>query len=261
VSVPRPAGRAAVPVPVAARRTVPVRTAGALATGVLATGALTAGVLAAGVLAAGVPTAGVPAAGALAAGVPTAGVPAAAGAAVGVPADVRPSDPAVLLALPPAAAAGTGAVARVDGVRAAVDGAVATVVPRTASADGALEQEGEADFVLAADVYFDFGSAVLLPRAVEDLARVAGQVREAGVTRLLVVGHTDSISSAESNQVLSEQRAAAVVAVLQPQLPGVTLSAEGRGETEPVAVETTDDGQDDPAGRALNRRVTITPTG
>lgn len=145
-----------------------------------------------------------------------------------------------LVARPPAAGTGVGVVAEVDGVVATVEGVVA-------------------DFTLAGDVYFDSGSAVLLPRATADLAAVAGQVRQAGVTALLVVGHTDTVGSDESNQVLSDERAAAVVAALHPQLPGVTLTAEGRGETELVAAETTEDGEDDPAGRALNRRVTISP--
>ena len=48
------------------------------------------------------------------------------------------------------------------------------------------------------------------------------------------------------------------MAALQPQLPGVTLTPDGRGETELVAEETTEDGQDDPVARALNCRVTIT---
>ncbi|MFC3689680.1 OmpA family protein [Aquipuribacter hungaricus] len=162
-------------------------------------------------------------------------------------------------AVPPAAATGDGVVATVDGVTAAVEGVVAEIVPRTASEDGALEQQGDAEFTLAGDVYFDSGSAVLLPRATADLAAVAAQVQEAGVTALQVVGHTDTVGSDESNQVLSEARAASVVAALQPQLPGVTLVAEGRGETELIAAETTEDGQDDPVGRALNRRVTVRP--
>ena len=141
-----------------------------------------------------------------------------------------------------------------EGAAAAVEGVVAEIVPRTASEDGALEQEGDAEFTLAGDVYFEFGSAVLVPRAAADLASVAEQVRAAGVTSLEVVGHTDSVGSDGDNQTLSEARAASVVAALQPQLPGVTLVAAGRGETEPVAAETTEDGQDDPAGRALNRR-------
>ena len=48
------------------------------------------------------------------------------------------------------------------------------------------------------------------------------------------------------------------MAALQPQLPRVTLTPDGRGETELVAEEKTEDGQDDPVARALNRWVTIT---
>jgi flagellar motor protein MotB len=43
-----------------------------------------------------------------------------------------------------------------------------------------------------------------------------------------------------------------VVAVLQPMLgSGITLRAEGKGETEPVA------SNDSKAGKALNRRVSL----
>ena len=149
-------------------------------------------------------------------------------------------------------------VTRAEGVVTSVDGVIADVIARTASIDGALEQEGEADFTLAGDVYFEFGSAVLVPRAAADLATVAAQVREAGVPALDVVGDTDSVGSDADNLALSQARAASVVAALQPQLPGVTLTPDGRGETELVAEETTEDGQDDPVARALNRRVTIT---
>ena len=57
---------------------------------------------------------------------------------------------------------------------------------------------------------------------------------------------------------LSHARAVAVVAALQPALPGVTLRANGLGAADPVAPNTKPDGTDNPAGRALNRRVTIT---
>jgi len=174
-------------------------------------------------------------------------------------AESSPEASETMTARPPQVASGTGAMARVEGVVASVDGVIAQVIPRTASADGALEQEGEADFTLSGDVYFEFGSAVLVPRATADLATVAAQVREAGVTALDIVGHTDTVGSDASNQTLSEQRAASVVAALQQQLPGVTLTAQGRGETELIAAETTEDGQDDLVARALNRRVTITP--
>ena len=113
-------------------------------------------------------------------------------------------------------------VTRAEGVVASVDGVVADVIPRTASIDGALEQEGEADFTLTGDVSFEFGSAVLVPRAAADLATVAAQVREAGVPALHVFGHTDSVGSDVDDLALSQARAASVVAALQPLLPRVT---------------------------------------
>lgn len=161
-------------------------------------------------------------------------------------------------AYPPPVAEGEGVVATVDGTVADVLGIVADVVPRVATLDGGLQTEGEADFTLASDVYFAFGSADLLPQATADLQALATRAQEAAVEALVVVGHTDAVGDDASNQALSEARAASVVAALGPLLPGVTLTAEGRGETEPVAEETRD-GADFPEGRALNRRVTVAP--
>ena len=65
-----------------------------------------------------------------------------------------------------------GVATRAEGVVASVDGVIADVIPRTASIDGAFEQEGEADVTLAGDVSFEFGAAVLVPRTAADLATV-----------------------------------------------------------------------------------------
>lgn len=179
----------------------------------------------------------------------TAAVPAAAASGSG-------GTPAV----PPAAADGTGPVVEVTGPVTPVRGIVADVVPRTGSIDGALVSEGSSEFTLASDVYFAFDSAALEPRATEDLQQVAEAVQEAGVNELLVVGHTDSVGDDAYNQTLSEARATAVRDVLTSLLPGATVLAEGRGESEPVAEETRD-GAPSPEGQALNRRVTVAPAG
>jgi OOP family OmpA-OmpF porin len=71
-----------------------------------------------------------------------------------------------------------------------------------------------------------------------------------------VGGHTDSISSEEFNQALSERRANAVVTALQERGVTTALSAQGYGESAPVAPNEVD-GHDNPAGRQLNRRVEI----
>lgn len=74
-------------------------------------------------------------------------------------------------------------------------------------------------------------------------------------TSATIVGHTDSRDSDAHNQTLSERRAEAVEAALADRLPGVEFTVEGRGETEPIASNSTEE------GRALNRRVTITMEG
>ncbi|MCM3883054.1 OmpA family protein [Frankia sp. R82] len=114
----------------------------------------------------------------------------------------------------------------------------------------------ETTVTLASDVLFEFGSATLtsgararLDSLVEAAAGASGTVE--------VVGHTDDVGSDTVNVPLSRQRAEAVATALRPRLPGLGFSVEGRGSAEPVAANTTD-GQDNPAGRARNRRVEIT---
>jgi outer membrane protein OmpA-like peptidoglycan-associated protein len=105
---------------------------------------------------------------------------------------------------------------------------------------------------LSSDILFAFGSADLsdaAQAAVTELGdRVAGQPGEVTVT-----GHTDSVGSDADNMKLSLARARAVATVLEAAIgdgsPSVT--ADGRGEREPVASD------DDPAGAAQNRRVEV----
>jgi type VI secretion system protein ImpK len=71
-----------------------------------------------------------------------------------------------------------------------------------------------------------------------------------------VVGHTDNepIRSLRfpSNHILSQRRAESVEQLLRERLPGRTLSAEGRADTQPLVAN------DSAVNRALNRRVEIT---
>jgi len=66
-------------------------------------------------------------------------------------------------------------------------------------------------------------------------------------------GHTDNVGSDESNLILSEKRASAVVNYLVSN--GITaerLSAKGYGESKPL------DSNDTEKGRAKNRRTEFT---
>ena len=109
-----------------------------------------------------------------------------------------------------------------------------------------------------ADVLFDFDRADLTEVARREIARLVEQIGAAtGPVR--VDGHTDSIGDENYNLDLSQRRADAVAGLLRSSLgPGAEVVATGHGEADPVAENIHPDGSDNPAGRALNRRVTIT---
>jgi outer membrane protein OmpA-like peptidoglycan-associated protein len=82
--------------------------------------------------------------------------------------------------------------------------------------------------------------------------KIAKVLNTYGKTRLTIVGHTDSTGSAQHNQQLSEQRAAAVQGYFtQKGVVPQRLEYYGRGKNEPRASNATAE------GRALNRRVEV----
>ena len=111
---------------------------------------------------------------------------------------------------------------------------------------------------LNADVLFAFGSAKLTASGKQVIDRTAESIKSHvhGKT-VAVVGNTDSKGSAAFNLELGRKRANAVAAQLRKDLPGVKLKISSNGEAKPIAPNTEPDGSDNPAGRAKNRRVTI----
>ena len=106
---------------------------------------------------------------------------------------------------------------------------------------------------LSADALFDFDQSVLKPAGRQSLDELLARIKGLEVEVVLVVGHTDWIGTDAYNLALSLRRAAAVRAYLVSQgLPADRIRTEGKGESEPVASNETDE------GRALNRRVEIT---
>ncbi len=136
---------------------------------------------------------------------------------------------------------------------------VATFVLRPQDATTELErtQEKEDDTVvtLTSDLLFEFGSADLTPAARTAVAELADDVPQDATVH--VDGHTDSVGGQKLNLRLSTERAEAVAQVLGDARPDLDLEVEGHGEDDPVA-ENEVGGEDNPAGRALNRRVEVT---
>lgn len=84
------------------------------------------------------------------------------------------------------------------------------------------------------------------------LDRVAAALADSPRTDILVLGHTDSMGSELHNLALSIRRAEAVAEYLRTRgIALARLTADGRGEAEPVANNAFE------AGRAANRRVEI----
>lgn len=109
---------------------------------------------------------------------------------------------------------------------------------------------------LPSDVLFDFDKADIRPDAFPTLEKLARLIKQSGAGVIQVNGHTDSIGSDAYNLDLSRRRAEAVSHELVAR--GVRrdrLGVEGYGKQRPVAPNALPDGRDNPAGRALNRRV------
>lgn len=122
----------------------------------------------------------------------------------------------------------------------------------TATMSGGVKEQGE-EITLAGEVLFDPNKHTLSDEAAEELDQLLATLEEQGPQKLTVVGHTDDVQSAEHNQKLSERRAETIADVLHDELgDDVTIEASGKGETEPIADNDTEE------GRALNRRVVVT---
>ena len=103
----------------------------------------------------------------------------------------------------------------------------------------------------AENIQFATGTANLTPVAKAELNKLVTILsRDYPNVRVGIEGHTDNVGKAESNQLLSDKRAAAVKTYLvSKKIDASRLDAAGFGQTQPIADNTTAE------GRARNRRV------
>lgn len=105
---------------------------------------------------------------------------------------------------------------------------------------------------LNGNVLFAYNQSELMPEARSELDSLMAKLQNTDVVSVKVIGHTDSQGSDAYNQKLSERRASSVAAYLLSQgLAPNKLTSEGRGESQPVADNDTEE------GRAQNRRVEL----
>lgn len=117
-------------------------------------------------------------------------------------------------------------------------------------------ENGEADaMIMLSDVLFGFGNDALEPEMLNVLSSIAAQLE--GVPGIRIKGHTDAIGDEESNRRLGQLRANNVRdwLVANTNLTSDMIVPVGVGEADPIAENLTEDGGDNPDGRARNRRV------
>lgn len=102
-------------------------------------------------------------------------------------------------------------------------------------------------------VYFETGSAALMPESTAALLQAAAVMKAHPAWRVTVEGHTDNLGGAAPNLDLSRRRAAAVrdALVTRDGVPASQLATQGFGLAKPV------ESNDTAEGRARNRRVEL----
>ena len=102
------------------------------------------------------------------------------------------------------------------------------------------------------NINFDFNSYKLRPESKQPLYDVAMMMKAYPEMRIKVYGHTDSLGTENYNNVLSLQRANAVIKYLKSQgIDSSRMEPEGLGKKYPI------DSNQTPQGRFKNRRVEI----
>ena len=106
------------------------------------------------------------------------------------------------------------------------------------------------------NLFFATNKTYILPQSEQAMSDLANFLLENPTVTIHITGHTDAVGTDEANQILSEGRANAVRNdLIKRGVAAERMTAEGKGEKEPVADNDTEE------GRQLNRRVEFVITG
>jgi len=102
------------------------------------------------------------------------------------------------------------------------------------------------------DILYATGSAVLEVKSFPTLNKLALIMERKPDLEIEIIGHTDNVGSDDTNQILSEKRAASVRNYLiKKGISAERIKSSGKGPSEPVA------DNDSEAERKKNRRTEI----
>jgi outer membrane protein OmpA-like peptidoglycan-associated protein len=109
--------------------------------------------------------------------------------------------------------------------------------------------------VLVKNIFFEFDRFNIVPKYHENLNVLAEYMLNNTDAVIEIAGHTDALGSNEYNYLLSYRRAKSVKDYLVDKgVAPSSLITKKYGETDPIAANRKD-GEDNPEGRQLNRRV------
>lgn len=110
--------------------------------------------------------------------------------------------------------------------------------------------ESEAPKIILKNIFFETGSAELLGKSDGEISRLVSLLTDNADLKIKILGHTDDVGSESDNLRLSNERAKAVYdRLVQATINPKRLQYEGKGETQPIAENDTEE------GRKTNRRT------
>ena len=100
-------------------------------------------------------------------------------------------------------------------------------------------------------ILFDVNSDNIKPQSYGSLKEMANVLKENAEIKVMIIGHTDADGDDKSNLDLSKRRATSVKVALAKEfgIDESRMETDGKGESEPI------DKNDNPSGKANNRRV------
>jgi outer membrane protein OmpA-like peptidoglycan-associated protein len=119
--------------------------------------------------------------------------------------------------------------------------------------------DGSGQLFTSNKILYDFGHASLRAEAIPVLDSLVKQLEDQPKLTVTLTAHTDSVGSDAYNLKLSQERAKLCADYLISKgISTSRISSIGYGRAKPIAPNTLPNGQDNPDGRQLNRRLEFT---